>query len=82
MFGHFVGSSKNVQNSIAICPESLISHLGIIKTLRNLQKSSKKPRKNNNTHKMFAVSWALFDPVLGREWPLRDNEYAEICHLV
>ena len=36
MFGHIPGSSKNDRKGIAICLESLINHLGIIK-IWNLQ---------------------------------------------
>ena len=63
-FGRNFGGSKNVSKSIGICPETLISHLGIIKIPQNPQKYIQKPRKNKNLPKLFAVFWDLLDPPL------------------
>ena len=68
MFGHIFVSSKNVPKSIAICPESLIGHLGII-TPPKKTKTKKKRKyineqiKNNRSPNRFAVFWILLDPV-------------------
>ena len=44
-FGEKFGSSRNDPKSIGICPESLISHCGIIKTPKILWDTSKKTNK-------------------------------------
>ena len=54
-FGERFGSSKNDPKSIAIGPESLISHLGIIKTPKTLRNYIKNQEK---TPKLFAVFFA------------------------
>ena len=64
MFGRLFGSSKNVQENIGICPESLISYLGIIKT-HTTNKYIKKPKTSKTSPNIVAVFWALLDPVLG-----------------
>ena len=58
-FGHFFGRSKMFQ----ICLGVKISHSGIIKTPPNLHNYIKKLRKNRTSLKMFAIFWALLDPV-------------------
>ena len=42
--GEQFGSSKNVPKSIGICPEALISHLGIIKNHKKHQTTITVPR--------------------------------------
>lgn len=57
-FGRFVDSSKNVPTSVGICPGTLISHLGIIRTTPNPQQYIRK-QENTKSPKMFTVFWAL-----------------------
>ena len=59
MFGRFWGSSKNVLTNLAICQESLIRHLGIIKTQNE---PHNKPDKQMHTYS-FAVFCTLLDTV-------------------
>ena len=60
IFGEHFGSFKNDPKSIAICLGTLISHVGIIKTLKK-PKMHYKTKKNNESPNLFAVFWALLD---------------------
>ena len=57
IFGRFSGSSKNIPKSIGICPESLISHLGII----NPPKKTEIPL-NNQKMKTRIICLPYFGP--------------------
>ena len=53
----------DAKKRIAIGPETLISHFGIIKThkkQKNIKKQQKQQQKKLN---LFAVLWALLDPL-------------------
>ena len=65
IFGHIFGSSKNDPKNIGICPESVISHLGIIKTPKNSNDTLKNKEKTKNHVISVAIFWALLDPGLG-----------------
>ena len=72
-FSHIFGQSKNIPKSIVIDQESLISHLGIIKTPLKILIINWKTKKPKSTF-LFAVCWALLDPVLGS---IRPHGHAE-----
>ena len=52
VFVEHVRSSKNVQKHIGICSEALISHFGIVKTM----KTKKKQKKTKNIKKSLMFS--------------------------
>ena len=64
IFGHMFGRSKNIPKSIAIDQESLINHLGIIKSPRKTRNTL----KNQEKQKIRFLFWTLLDPVLGPIW--------------
>ena len=64
IFGHIAGSAKNVPKRISICPGTLVSHFGINLNPQNRYNTLTKT-KNKQALKMFAVFWALLDPVFG-----------------
>ena len=57
IWSHF-GRSKNVPQSIAICPGATISYLGIIKTPKKRRIMLKKPKTEKSLNS-FAVFWGL-----------------------
>ena len=63
MFGHIFGSCKNDPKSIAICPEPKLAILESLKPQKKL-KDTLKNSKSKTSFNMFAVFWALLDPVL------------------
>ena len=76
MFGDVVWTSKNIPKSIAICPEALISHFGIINNHKSPQKKQKNP--NNPTHRLICFHYvaSLCFEVLGKVeggWPRAES---------
>ena len=48
IFGRILESSKNDPKNVGICPGTLISHLGIIRTPKIQYNTIKKPEKPND----------------------------------
>ena len=61
-------SSQNHPKSIGIYQESIISHSGIIKTLKTELKHKEKHVNIQKSHDFVAVFWALSDPVFGSDF--------------
>ena len=69
-FNDFFESFRNRPKNIGICPATLISHLGIIKTPEIQTNIIKNTRRNRKSPNSFAVFWALLDFILGPIKPL------------
>ena len=67
-FGHIFGCSKNVPKNTAIDQESLISHLGMIKTLKTTRIAVKQNEKPTKT----ILSCRILDPIGPRFWEERE----------
>ena len=77
-FGHTFGSSKNDPKNIGICPESVISHLGIIGTPKNKKLKTKKTRKQKITEFVCRILVPI-RPRLGPRITRKCHQVAEQC---
>ena len=82
IFGRIFESSSNVPQHIGICPQALISNVGIIKSHKNHKNKQYETKHNQNKRVLFFPYRAFIGPAFGppyRAQRLFDRTSGRIC---